>query len=91
MIDKGSIISAVRMMDSAELDELVQVVQNRRNAINAIAACNLQVGTRVSFTHKYRTIFGVVESFHRGNKVGIGQCSDHRSWRCPAGMLKVIA
>jgi len=90
MINKGDILSHVRTASDSELDELVQMIQNRRNVINAVAACNLRIGSRVSFTHKHRTITGVVESFHRGNKVGVAQHSDSRLWRCPAGMLKVL-
>ena len=87
----GTIRNEVRNMTNADLNELVQLVNVRRTAINATAALMMRIGDRVQFEGKRgRMVSGIVSAIKRGGKIEIDKCSDGLRWRCGAGHVTVI-
>lgn len=81
----------VSAMSMSDLDNLVQVIQARRQQLNAGAAMTFNIGDHVAFKGKRdRIVTGTIMRLMRGGKFEIGSCSDGYTWRYPAAMLRRI-
>lgn len=87
------ISSAVRMevyeMSNEDIDNMYNLLEARRNVLNATVSTKFSIGQRVTFAGKRgRTVQGNIERLMRGGKFEIKNCTDGYVWRMPATMLR---